>query len=106
MELSLLLGKHIASLLLILLAGVALVRLKVLKPEATYVLWADFTALGMSGEELHRFLIEEAKFCCDMGDEYSGPDTFVRICTAVPPQEVDRSLEIFREAVRRRKSGE
>ncbi len=79
---------------------------KVLKPEATYVLWADFTALGMSGEELHRFLIEEAKFCCDMGDEYSGPDTFVRICTAVPPQEVDRSLEIFREAVRRRKSGE
>ena len=38
MELSLLLGKHIASLLLILLTGVALVRLKVLEPGQEVVL--------------------------------------------------------------------
>ena len=38
LELSLLLGKHIASLLLILLVGVALVRLKVLKPGQEVVL--------------------------------------------------------------------
>ena len=38
MELSLLLGKHIASLLLMLLAGVALVRLKVLRPGQEVVL--------------------------------------------------------------------
>ena len=38
MELSLLLGKHIASLLLILLAGGALVRLKVLQPGQEVVL--------------------------------------------------------------------
>ncbi len=74
---------------------------KVVKPQATYLLWADFTSFGMNCQELRRFLIEEAKFCCDMGDEYYGADTWVRICTAVPPQEIDRSLGIFKEALKK-----
>ncbi len=72
------------------------------EPEGTYVLWIDFSALGMDAETLFRFLGEEAYFCCDPGDEYYGATCMARLCTAVPPQELQRSLALLLEAAQKR----
>ncbi len=75
---------------------------RALRPMGTYVLWADLSGLGLADEALHRFLREEAYFCCDPGQEfYGGPGT-VRICTAVPPGELEKSLAVLAAALERR----
>lgn len=71
-------------------------------PEASYVLWLDFTGLGLGEEELFRFLEEEACFCCDRGKEYYGRPCQARLSTAVPQKELERSLGLLLEAARRR----
>lgn len=75
---------------------------KVLPPEATYVLWVDFSGLGLSEKELFDFLYQEAYFCCDPGEEYYGAPCMARICTAVPPHELERSLEALLKAAKAR----
>ena len=35
-------------------------KLVVCKPEGTYCLWLDFTAYGLSGEEIHKRIYEDA----------------------------------------------
>lgn len=72
------------------------------EPDGTYVLWIDFSGLGLSAEELFRFLSDEAYFCCDPGEEYYGAPCMARLCTAVPPQEVERSLALLLEAAQKR----
>ena len=64
-------------------------------PEATYVLWVDFSGLGLDEKELFDFLNNEAYFCCDSGEEYYGAPGMARICTAVPPRELEKSLAAF-----------
>ncbi len=75
---------------------------RVSMPEAGYLLWIDFSGLGLSEAELFRFLTEDACFCCDPGKEYYGRPCMVRVCTAVPPKELERSLDCLLEAARRR----
>lgn len=75
---------------------------KVLMPEAGYLLWVDFAGLGLEEDELFRFLAGDACFCCDPGEEYYGQPCMARICTAVPPGELERSLACLLEAARRR----
>lgn len=77
-------------------------QVKVLKPEATYVLWVDFSGLGLPKKELFDFLCQEAYFCCDPGEEYYGSPCMARICTAVPPHELERSLEMLLKALKNR----
>lgn len=36
-------------------------KLKVRKPEGTYLLWVDFSALGLSDEELESVLVQKLK---------------------------------------------
>lgn len=36
-------------------------KLKVRKPEGTYLLWVDFSALGLSDEELESVLVQKVK---------------------------------------------
>ena len=75
---------------------------KVNQPEAGYVLWLDFTGLGLTEEELFRFLSEEAYFCCDPGKEYYGAPCMARMCTAVPSAELERCLSLLLDAARAR----
>lgn len=71
-------------------------------PQATYELWIDFEGLGLPSEKLFAFLEKEAYFCCDPGEEYYGKSCMARICTAVPPAELERSLEALLAALRAR----
>lgn len=42
-------------------------EIKVIKAEATYLAWVDFTALGMNNEELRDFLLKKAKVAFNDG---------------------------------------
>ena len=54
--------------------------------------WASQT------KPLAAFLNEEALFCGDCGTEYYADGQFYRYSIAVPPQEVERSMERLKQA--------
>ena len=71
-------------------------------PEAGYVLWTDFTSLGMEEKELFAFLLDRAYFFVDPGEEYYGLPCNARICTAVPVSEVKKTVQRLEEALQNR----
>jgi cystathionine beta-lyase len=74
----------------------------VAEPEGTYVLWIDFRGLGLDGDELVRFLQDEALLCLDPGESYGGPAGFMRMNISVPRKELSASLARLLEASRKR----
>jgi cystathionine beta-lyase len=60
-------------------------QIKLINPEGTYLLWLDFSALGLSDDELNKLIIHEANLWLDkgtmFGEEGSG---FQRINIACP----------------------
>lgn len=72
----------------------------VTEPEGTYVVWADFSGTGLSGEALRRLLCQEGLFVGDEGGDYYGADTCFRYCLAVPRGELKRSLAWLDDALR------
>ncbi len=76
-------------------------EVKVVKPEGTYLVWLDFRALGMSGEELSKFLVEKAKVGLDDGYLF-GPsgNGFARINIACPRKTLEEGLKRIESAVK------
>jgi len=72
---------------------------KVTKPEGTFVIWVDYSALGMDAEALEHLLVRQGCFAGDMGDDYYGPDTCVRYSLAVPRKELEKSLDKLAETL-------
>ncbi len=57
-------------------------KVKVRKPEGTYILWLDFSAYGLSAEEIHRRIYEDARVLLQDGTVHD-PDRggqFRRMC--------------------------
>lgn len=69
-------------------------KIKVKLIEGTYLQWLDFRALGISDEELERFMHMDAQFFTDegyiFGEEGSG---YERINLAAPTWVIERELE-------------
>lgn len=57
--------------------------LKAIKPEATYLLWVDCSALGLKGAEIFDFFIEKANICPTWGKTF-GNEQFIRLNLAAP----------------------
>ena len=74
-------------------------EVNVTKPEGTFVIWVDYSALGMDAEALEELLVHKGCFAGDVGDDYYGPDTCVRYSLAVPRNELEKSLEKLKEAL-------
>ena len=72
--------------------------------EATYLQWLDCSGLGMSGEELDRFMQEDAYWFTDPGSMF-GPAgaQFQRINLACPTGVLQAALDRLDAAVLRRK---
>lgn len=71
-------------------------KVKVRKPEGTYILWLDFSAYGLSAEEIHRRIYEEARVLLQDGTVHD-PELggqFQRIC-------VPCAREVLLEGLRR-----
>ena len=70
--------------------------------EGTYLQWLDCRALGLSNEELEKFMHMEAEFFTDegyvFGEEGSG---YERINLAAPTSVIKESIEIWGEALKK-----
>lgn len=76
--------------------------LKFRMPEATFLAWVDFSGLGMSDADLHRFLIDKAQLGFNQGISFGkGGEGFMRINMAYPRQLVGEAVYRLTEAIKR-----
>ena len=70
------------------------------RPEATYMIWLDCRAMGMSGDELNRFFVENAGVGMNEGSRFGpGGEGFMRMNLACPQATVLRALEQIETAI-------
>lgn len=76
-------------------------RVRVIEPEATYLVWLDFRGLGLGWQELKQLMLHEARVALDegyiFGDEGRG---FERINIACPRSILQACLERIARAVK------
>lgn len=71
----------------------------VAEPEGTYLLWMDFRKTGLSDEELHRKVLEEAGLVLNEGRSFGpGGTGFQRLNLACPRSVLAEALERLRRA--------
>ena len=69
-------------------------KVKLVKPEGTYLLWLDFRALKLDDEKLERLMIENAKLWLDSGKMFGQSGRgFQRINIALPKRKLEQALE-------------
>jgi cystathionine beta-lyase len=69
-------------------------KVKVMKPEATYLIWLDFRAYGMKNKELMKFTVENAKVGLNDGGRFgTGGDGWLRINIGCPRSVLVEALE-------------
>jgi cysteine-S-conjugate beta-lyase len=68
-------------------------KVKVMKPEATYLVWLDFTAYGMKNDELMKFTMDTAKLALNDGGRFgTGGDGWLRINIGCPKSVLEEAL--------------
>ena len=76
-------------------------EVKVRKPEGTYLMWLDFSALGMSKEELSKFMQEKAKIALDDGYWFGQTgEGFERMNIACPRYMVEEGMKRIEKAIK------
>lgn len=77
-------------------------EIKMMKPEASFLIWMDFWALGMSHKELVDFLISKAKVGLNSGLDY-GPEGegFMRLNIGTARATVKETLDRIKAALGR-----
>lgn len=67
--------------------------IKVIKSEATYLLWLDFSKIGLSHKEIKQKLLNEAKVALNDGITFGDQgEKFFRINIALPKDELKKAL--------------
>jgi len=75
-------------------------RLRMLRPEATFLVWLDCRGLGMDDEALNRFFMEKARLGLSRGDMFGpGGSGFMRMNIGCPKATLQRALDSLRQAV-------
>ena len=70
------------------------------KPEGTHLVWLGFEKLGIEGDVLWRFFLEEAKVKLDEGVKFGESGrTFLRMNIACPRERIDTALRRMQEAI-------
>ncbi|KOP64566.1 cystathionine beta-lyase [Bacillus sp. FJAT-18019] len=76
-------------------------ELKVVMPEATYLLWIDFRGMGLSHEELNRFLVQQAKLGLNSGAAFGKEgEGFMRMNLACTRATVQEALSRLHKAIK------
>ncbi len=74
-------------------------RVKVMKPEATYLIWLDFRDYGMSDKKLNKYIVEEAGVGLNNGARFgSGGEGWMRLNTGCPRSVLQEGLERLKTA--------
>lgn len=69
-------------------------------PDATYLMWLDCRELGMSNEELRKFMIEKAKIGLNEGYTFGRSlSGFMRLNVACPRSVLEKALGQLKDAV-------
>jgi cystathionine beta-lyase len=75
-------------------------RIKVIEPEATYLVWLDCRGLGLNNRELKDFMIKKAKVGLDNGPIFGqGGEGFQRLNIACPRKTLEKGLRRIEAAV-------
>ncbi|TKG90145.1 putative C-S lyase [Puteibacter caeruleilacunae] len=75
-------------------------QLKVMKPEATFLVWIDFSALGFNDKELMEFLLQKAKVGLSDGPRFGvGGEFHARINIGCPKSVLEEGLKRIEKAV-------
>ena len=73
-----------------------------LRPEATYMIWLDCRAMGMSGTGLNRFFVDHAGVGMNEGSRFGpGGEGFMRMNLACPRATVQKALEQIENAIKK-----
>lgn len=71
-------------------------RIKVRRPQATYLLWLDCRGMGMTDEELEEFFVKKLKLGLDAGKMFGpGGEGYMRMNIACPRATLHQALEGF-----------
>ena len=74
-------------------------EIKTYAPDATYLMWLDCRALGLSNKELHDFMIEKAGLGlndgCSFGRSLEG---YMRLNAACPRSLLEQAMKQLKEA--------
>lgn len=69
-------------------------KIKVMKPEGTYLVWLDFSAYNLSDEELHKKIKEEAKLILNVGSTFGKEGLgYARLNLATPTPILQEACE-------------
>jgi cystathionine beta-lyase len=75
-------------------------RIKIIKPQGTYLVWLDCRGLGMDNVKLQQFFREKARVGFDDGFLFGmGGDGFQRMNIACPRSILDEALSRIKNAV-------
>jgi cysteine-S-conjugate beta-lyase len=74
-------------------------KVKVMKPEATFLIWLDFREYGMNDKELFHYTIEKAKVGMNNGGRFgTGGDGWLRLNIGCPCSLLEEGLERLKSA--------
>ncbi|MBE9468198.1 MAG: putative C-S lyase [Bacteroidetes bacterium] len=74
-------------------------KIKVVKPEATFLIWFDCRNLNLNDEELTKFFVNEAKVGLNVGNTFGkGGEGFMRMNVACPQSLLLQGLERIKVA--------
>ena len=75
-------------------------KIRLIEPEGTYLLWIDFSGLGLKDDELEDLIVDKAHLWLDPGAIF-GPETaqFERFNIACPRKTLEKAFEQLKEAV-------
>lgn len=74
--------------------------IKLIEPEGTYLIWLDFTALGLSKRELKELIVNKAKLWLDGGQIFGKNGSgYERINIACPRETLKKALEQLSNAM-------
>ena len=75
-------------------------KIKMIRPEATYLVWLDFRELRMNSEDLKKFILHDAKLGLNDGPVFGpGGDGFQRMNVACPRAYVVEAMQRLEKAI-------
>lgn len=75
-------------------------QIRVIQPEATYLIWLDCRKLGMSDKELQEFFIKDAGIGLSPGIQFGqGGEGFMRINVACPEKRMIKALNQLEKSI-------
>jgi cysteine-S-conjugate beta-lyase len=77
----------------------SLPKIKVIRPESTFLVWLDCTGMGMNDEDLNKFFLYKAKVGMNPGVMFGpGGEGFMRMNIGCPAATLKKGLDQIREA--------